>query len=87
MLKLFTEHPATVNETYFEHLCTAMTFAATMFVATLVCFVHSLLPFMFVKTGSSLITKLHDTMVTNRVRNASTQDASDGTVPPLEFMI
>ena len=87
MFKLFTEHPASVNETYFERLYTAMTFSGTMFIATIVCFIHSVLPFLFVKTGSKLITKLHDRMVANRVRNPSPEDAANGTVPPLEFMI
>lgn len=87
MFEIFTRHPASVNETYFEHLGTAMSFAATMFVATLVCFVHSLLPFLFVKTGSALITRLHDKMVANRVRNTAGSDANDAGVPPLEFMI
>ena len=87
MFKLFTDHPASVNETYFEHLYMAMTFAGTMFIATIVCFIHSILPFLFVKTGSALITKLHDRMVANRVRNPGAKNADDGTVPPLEFMI
>jgi hypothetical protein len=30
--------------------------------------VHAVFPFLFEKTGSSIITRLHDRMVTNRVR-------------------
>jgi len=67
--KLFTEHPASVNETYFEHLCSAFSFTATMFVATLACLTHAFLPFLCVTTGSRKITELHDRMVTNRVRH------------------
>ena len=66
--KLFTEHPASVNETYFEHLCSALSFTATMFVATLACLVHALLPFLCVTTGSQKITQLHDRMTSNRVK-------------------
>ena len=74
--KLFTEHPASVHETYFEHLCSAMSFTATMFVATLACLVHAFLPFLCVKTGSRKITELHDRMVSNRVKHPapSTRD-------------
>jgi hypothetical protein len=67
--KLFTEHPASVNETYFEHLCSALSFTANMFIATLACLTHAFLPFLCVKTGSRKITELHDRMVTNRVRH------------------
>ena len=44
--RLFTEHPASVNETYFEHLCAAISFATAMAVATLACLVHAFLPFL-----------------------------------------
>ncbi len=65
--RLFTEHPASVNETYFEHLCAAMSFATVMAVATLACLVHAFLPFLCVTTGSRKITELHDRIVANRV--------------------
>ncbi len=65
---LFTEHPASVGETYTEHMVAAAGFSLRLFVAALACGVHSLLPFLFVKTGSRMITKLHSTMVTNRIR-------------------
>lgn len=66
--KLFTEHPASVNETYFEHMGSALSFTGTMFVATLACLTHAFLPFLCVTTGSRKITELHDRMVSNRVR-------------------
>ena len=65
--RLFTEHPASVNETYFQHLCAAMSFATAMAVATLACLVHAFLPFLCVTTGSRKLTELHDRMVANRV--------------------
>ena len=64
--RLFTEHPASVNETYLEHLCAAMSFATAMAVATLACLVHAFLPFLCVTTGSRKISELHDRMVANR---------------------
>ena len=68
MKDLFTEHPASVGETYGEHFLCAIGFAGRMFVGSLACFLHAVLPFLFVKTGSGIITELHDRMVVNRVR-------------------
>ena len=73
--KLFTEHPATVGETYFEHLGAAAGFAGWMLVATLPCFIHAIFAFLCVTTGSSIITRLHDRMVTNRARIAGAATA------------
>ena len=68
---LFTEHPASVNETYGEHMAMAGSFGLRLLLASLACFVHALLPFLFEKTGSRMITGLHDRMVTNRMRDAA----------------
>ena len=64
--RLFTEHPASVGETYWGHLQRASWFAGKMLVGAGACFIHALLPFLFVKTGSQTITQLHSAMVTNR---------------------
>lgn len=66
--KLFTEHPASVGETYGEHLVMASSFGVRMILGGIACLIHGLLPFLFVKTGSSQISQLHDTMVANRRR-------------------
>lgn len=66
--RLFIEHPASVDETYAEHLLTASSFSARMFVASLACLVHAILPFMFVRTGSVAIETLYERMVANRRR-------------------
>ena len=64
----FTEHPASVGETYGEHFVTAMGFSLSLLRASLACAVHAVLPFLCEKTGSECITGLHDRMVTNRSR-------------------
>ncbi|WP_043836926.1 DUF6356 family protein [Muricoccus aerilatus] len=64
----FTDHPASVGETYTEHMHTAAWFGWRMLVGSLACFVHALLPFLFTRTGSTTIAQLHDRMVVNRVR-------------------
>ncbi len=81
MLKrLFTEHPASVNESYFEHVGVALGFGFKMFYGAVVCLVHAFLPFLFVKTGSQVITGLHNQMVANRNRSGTNPnaDASNG---------
>lgn len=66
--KLFTEHPASVGETYGEHLVMAGGFGIRMILGGIACLIHGLLPFLFVKTGSAQISELHDVMVKNRQR-------------------
>jgi hypothetical protein len=66
--RAFSEHPAAVGETYSEHLVTAGGFGWTLLKASLACFVHAVLPFVFEKTGSIAITELHARMVSNRSR-------------------
>ncbi len=67
-MKLFTAHPESVGETYFEHMQSALRFAGKLFAATLCCVVHAAFPFFFKGTGSRLIAELHDRMVVNRAR-------------------
>ena len=71
-VRLFTDHPASVGESYAEHLVTASGFGLRMVLAGLACIVHALLPFLFVKTGSVQISTLHDKMLANRRRNPVT---------------
>ena len=71
LYRLFTEHPASVDETYAEHMGMAASFGARMILAGLACLAHAVLPFLFVKTGSLAITALHERMVAKRRRHAS----------------
>ncbi|WP_066701978.1 DUF6356 family protein [Sphingobium amiense] len=64
----FTGHPATVGESYGQHLWHSMSFAAAMLAGAIVCFVHALIPSMFERTGSGIIQRLHERMVSNRNR-------------------
>ncbi|MFM2300302.1 MAG: hypothetical protein RLZZ84_38 [Pseudomonadota bacterium] len=66
--KLFTDHPASVGESYGEHLAMAGGFGVRMILGGIACLIHGLLPFLFVKTGSLQVTTLHDRMVANRRR-------------------
>jgi hypothetical protein len=62
----FTEHPASIGETYFSHLFSALSFCGKMTLALMACLVHAFIPFLFEKTGSQMITKLMDDMVHHR---------------------
>src|SRR5688572_28794646 len=66
MLKAFTDHPRAVGESYFEHLGQASSFAGTMAMGALACFLHGLFPFAFQTSGSRRIRELHERMVTHR---------------------
>lgn len=63
--RLFLDHPASVDETYFEHMRFAGWFAATLFVAALAAAVHAVLPFLFESTASTAINRMH-TRIHNR---------------------
>ncbi len=65
---LFTAHPASVGETYLQHLASASRYSLRMIGAGICCLVHGVLPFLFVKTGSAAVSALHDRMVVNRPR-------------------
>jgi hypothetical protein len=71
MQKLFSDHPATVGETYFEHMGTAFTFAARLLGASLACFIHGLFPFLFTSTGSATVKRLYQGMVVARAAQRS----------------
>lgn len=68
--RLFTDHPASVGETYLQHLCAASGFALRMLGGAIACFMHALLPFTFRHTGSDCISELHERMVLKRRRSA-----------------
>ncbi len=66
IIRAFTDHPATVGESYLEHLRSALGFSLTMIRSAICCAVHAFVPFLFEKTGSSAIDDLHRRMVRQR---------------------
>ena len=81
-IRAFTEHPASVGESYTEHLLRAMYFGLRMMLAGMACLVHGVLPFLFVRTGSRAIAELNDRMVVNRRVGLSVVTA-DKRLPPV----
>ena len=71
MKRLFTEHPASVEETYLEHMGMALGFSRSLIWAAFVTLVHAFLPFLFESTGSNKINELHHRMVTHRHASSS----------------
>ncbi len=60
------QHLKQIDESYSQHMMHALSFAFELAVASVVCLVHAFLPFLFEKTGSKKVQRLHDRMVVNR---------------------
>lgn len=67
MFRRFTDHPASVNETYLQHMGMAFGFGGRMLLGSLACFVHGLFPWLCLTRGSDTIRTLHHRMVSHRV--------------------
>ncbi len=59
LTRLFSDHPASVDESYLEHMAFAGRFAAMLFAAAFAATVHAILPFLFEKTASRIIATLY----------------------------
>lgn len=57
--RLFTDHPASVNESYFEHMRASLAIAARLLVAGGACIVHAVVPGLCKTSGSTAILNLH----------------------------
>lgn len=60
--KPFTEHPASVGETYGEHMRVSLGFARTLAVAAGAALVHAVVPSLCKKSASTRIRAMHDTI-------------------------
>jgi hypothetical protein len=72
MLRRFTDHPSSVNETYFQHMGAAFGFGGRMLVGGLACLVHGFCPWLCATRGSDTIRGLHHRMVSHRVVRSTT---------------
>lgn len=77
--RAFTEHPASVGESYVEHMGMAFGFGGKMVLAGLACLMHGLFPFLFVRTGRTCIEDLHNQMVAHRDK----RDCADNAMPAI----
>jgi len=74
--KLFTDHPASVNETYFGHMAFAAWFASRLFLAGGAALVHAALPFMFETTASRIVRELYERTSKRKPHHASVEKAA-----------
>jgi hypothetical protein len=51
MLRRFTDHPASVNETYFQHMAMAFGFGGRMLLGGMACLVHGVFPWLCLTRG------------------------------------
>lgn len=68
LIRSFTEHPASVGESYLEHMGSAFYFSRVMLVSAVAVFLHGLFPFLFTRSGRDAVLHLHDRMIAHRVR-------------------
>ena len=60
LVRLFRDHPASVNETYFEHMAFAGRFSGKLFLAGSMALVHAFLPFLFERSASGIVRELYE---------------------------
>jgi len=58
--RLFLDHPAKVDETFFEHMAFALRFAGLLFAAAFAALIHAFVPCLFEKTASRIIAQLYE---------------------------
>ncbi len=58
MKNIFTNHPRSIGEGYFEHFLFAFLFGTKMVIGGLSFIIHSIFPFVFQKTGSEILFEL-----------------------------
>ena len=68
LARLFTDHPASLGETYPEHMRASLGYAVPLLAAALAAFVHALCPFLFTTTASAGVKRLHARMSSRCVR-------------------
>lgn len=80
----FTDHPASVGETYFAHMRCSLGFGLQMLKGGAAALVHAFFPFLLQRTGSATIERLHDRMVVNRRRQPDMPRAHQATLSAAE---
>ena len=60
--RAFTDHPASVDETYTEHMRVALGFAGSLAVAAGAALVHAVVPSLCEKTASKRVRAMYATM-------------------------
>ena len=80
---LFTGHPASIGESYVEHLIHAAHFSVRLLAAGIACLIHAVMPFLFVQTASRVVMQLHERMVAARRTKQHETGLQPGSALPL----
>ena len=72
------EHPASLGETYLQHMAEALVFGIKMISGGLACLIHAVLPFLFVNTGSLQVKDLYTCLL---YTSPSPRDLSTSRMP------
>jgi hypothetical protein len=86
MFGIFIDHPATVGESYWEHLAFATRFGIRMVGAGAACIVHGVLPFLFPSTGSRTVRALYG-VLNNRRAGHTVSAGMDARMDQSEYVI
>ena len=62
------EHLKDVGMTYFQHMRHAIYISILLFAAAACCLIHSVVPFVFEKTASTIITHLSDNVISRQTQ-------------------
>lgn len=63
MKSIFTKHPHSLGESYFEHCWHALKFGGCMVIGGTACIIHAIFPFVFKKTASNFVFNMTHTMI------------------------
>ena len=66
LVKVFLDHPRSLNESYRQHQRRALYFGSSMIRAGVACIIHALVPALFARTASVTVQSLYDEMHTTR---------------------
>ena len=85
MLNPFTAHPASVGESYFQHMQFACRFGSIMLLGGIAAVVHAVFPFLFVTTASRINDELVQIRAASCGRTVRVVDVE--TMLPLDYHI
>ena len=72
LVKVFLDHPRSLDETYWQHQRRALHFGGSMIGAGVACIFHALVPALLVRTASMRVESLYGEMhATRRLRGTS----------------
>ncbi len=85
MANPFTEHPASVGETYLQHMRFAFRFGTRMLTGGAAALIHSIFPFVCVTTASRINDQLVELRASSHGRRVRLVDVE--TMQPLDYHI